>query len=184
MENCPYFCDFAHLFVILGTFRLWISEPYWAVWQTGQLWSEHALNHKKTTESQKLEFCPSLPPSNAHIFVQKMPVLRPSFYKNELFCRIGNTVAPLIHYNDFIVERTYSTDEEVKGSSTDGRTDSADGKKRRGACCKRKMKPCVRKWIWERSPHTSMCIVHNRYQGSRDRLVPGPGPGALIKIGN
>ena len=60
---CPSICDFwAH------------SECYWAVSQTGQLWSEHALNHKKTTKSQKLEFCPSLPPSNAHIFVQKMPV--------------------------------------------------------------------------------------------------------------
>ena len=30
-----------------------------AVWQTGQQRSERALNHKKTTKSQKLEFRPS-----------------------------------------------------------------------------------------------------------------------------
>ena len=61
--------------------------------------SERALNHKKTTKSLKPEFCPSLRPSNAHIFVQKAPVFRPSFYKNEPVWRIGNTVngiAPLV----------------------------------------------------------------------------------------
>ena len=67
------------------------SERYWGVWQTGQQRSERALNHEMTTKSPKPEFRPSLRPSNARIFVQKTPVFRPSFYKNEPVWRIGNT---------------------------------------------------------------------------------------------
>ena len=77
---CPSICDFGH-----------IHERYWAVWQTGQQRFQRALNHKKTTKSLKPEFCPSLRPSNARIFVQKAPVFCPSFYKNEPVWRIGNT---------------------------------------------------------------------------------------------
>ena len=77
---CPSICDFGH-----------IHERYWAVWQTGQQRFQRALNHKKTTKSLKPEFCPSLRPSNARIFVQKVPVFRPYFYKNEPVWRIGNT---------------------------------------------------------------------------------------------
>ena len=51
--------------MILGTL-----ERYRAAWQTGQQRSERALNHKKTTKSQKLVFSPS----KARIFVQKKPV--------------------------------------------------------------------------------------------------------------
>ena len=60
---CPSICDFGH-----------VHERYWAVWQTGQQRFQRALNHKKTTKSLKPEFCPSLRPSNARIFVQKAPV--------------------------------------------------------------------------------------------------------------
>ena len=82
---CPSICDFGH-----------VHERYWAVWQTGQQRFQCALNHKKTTESLKPEFCPSLRPSNARIFVQKTPVFRPSFYKNEPVWRIGNTDSTLL----------------------------------------------------------------------------------------
>ena len=53
VENRP---SNARLFVILPVF-LWFSahsERYWAIWQTGQQRSEPALNHKRTTKSQKL----------------------------------------------------------------------------------------------------------------------------------
>ena len=90
----PAFFDFARLFVILGTF----TSVILAVWQTVQQRFQCALNHKKTTKSLKLEFCPSLRPSNARIFVQKVPVFRPSFYKNEPVWRIGNTVLQQIVY--------------------------------------------------------------------------------------
>ena len=63
------------------------SEHYRAAWHTGQQRSECALDHKKTTKSQKLEFRLS----NTRIFVQKTPVCRPSFYKNEPAWRIGYT---------------------------------------------------------------------------------------------
>ena len=82
---CPSICDFGH-----------VHERYWAVWQTGQQRFQRALNHKKTTKSLKPEFCPSLRPSNARIFVQKAPVFRPSFYKNEPVWRIGNTGIPYL----------------------------------------------------------------------------------------
>ena len=73
VENRP---SNARLFVILPVF-LWFSahsERYWAIWQTGQQRSEPALNHKRTTKSQKLEFRSSLRPSNARIFAKKAPV--------------------------------------------------------------------------------------------------------------
>ena len=78
---CPSICDFGH-----------VHERCWAVWQTGQQRFQRALNHKKMTKSPKPEFCPSLRPSNARIFVQKAPVFRQSFHKNEPVWRIRNTV--------------------------------------------------------------------------------------------
>ena len=59
-------CDFGHVQSVQRRYR--------SAWQTGQQRSERALNHKKTTKSLKPEFCPSLRPSNARIFVQKAPV--------------------------------------------------------------------------------------------------------------
>ena len=82
VENRP---SNARLFVILPVF-LWFSahsERYWAIWQTGQQRSEPALNHKRTTKSQKLEFRPSLRPSNARIFAKKTPVWRIGYTEKE-----------------------------------------------------------------------------------------------------
>ena len=56
---CPSICDFVRVQSVL---------------QKGELRPEHALNHKKTTKSQKPEFCPSLRLPYARIFVQEMPV--------------------------------------------------------------------------------------------------------------
>ena len=60
---CPSICDFGHVQSVQRRYR--------AAWQTGQQCSERAQNHKKTTKLQKLEFCPSLCPTNGRIFVQK-----------------------------------------------------------------------------------------------------------------
>ena len=54
-----------------------VQRRYRAAWQAGQQRSERALNHKKTTKSQKREFSPSLRPSEAHFFVQKKALLKP-----------------------------------------------------------------------------------------------------------
>ena len=61
---CPSICDFGH-----------IHKRYWAVWQTGQQHFQRALNHKKTTKSLKLEFCPPLRP----YFCPKSARLSPVF---------------------------------------------------------------------------------------------------------
>ena len=68
-----------------------VVVEYTLTLKTGQQRSECALNHKKTTKSPKLELCQSFRSSNARIFVNKTPVCRPSFYKNEPVLRIGYT---------------------------------------------------------------------------------------------
>ena len=47
---------------------------------------------ERSKRQVKLEFCPSLSPSNARIFAKKAPVFRPSSYKNEPVWRVSNTV--------------------------------------------------------------------------------------------
>ena len=108
-ENRP---SNARIFVILPVY-LWFlacSEHYRAAWQTGQQRSERALNHKKTTTSQKLEFHPSLRPSNALIFVQKTPVFLQKWarLKNWVHCiTINNGLSITITIIIITINRSY-----------------------------------------------------------------------------
>ena len=81
---CPSICDFGHVQSVIE-----LSGK-----QVNNALSVHQIT-KRRRNHKKPEFRPSLRQSNARIFVQKTPVFRPSFYKNEPVWRIGYTDSPL-----------------------------------------------------------------------------------------
>ena len=87
MENSP---SKARIYVILAVYFLFwhvqsVQRRYRAAWQRGQQRSERALNHKKTTKSQKREFSPSLRPSKIWEDLAKQPI--PNY--TPIYCRKG-----------------------------------------------------------------------------------------------
>ena len=77
---CPDFLIYCTFSALLG------SLP------NGKITRWTFTNHKKTTNSQKLKFCPDICPDFARIFVKNPPGFRPDFYKNEPGWRISHTV--------------------------------------------------------------------------------------------